>query len=209
MLIKICGITNLEDANAAVEAGANALGFNFYVRSPRYISPEAARRIIDEIPADVLTVGVFVNEESAAKVQEIAAVSGVAAVQLHGDESPAFAAQLKQHQVIKAFGVNDGFEPTLAAAFPANTILLDAFDRRLHGGTGRTIDWSIARATRELVPRLILAGGLSAENVAAAIAKVRPYGVDACSALESSPGKKDHEHLRSFVVAARSSSVQT
>jgi len=209
MLIKICGITNLEDANVAIAAGANALGFNFYVRSPRYISPQAARKIIDEISAEVLTVGVFVNEESAAKVEEIASVAGVAAVQLHGDESPAFAAELKQRQVIKAFGVNDGFEPALAAAFPADAVLLDAFDRRLHGGTGRTIDWSLARATRELVPRLILAGGLSAENIAAAIEKVQPYGVDACSALESSPGKKDHKHLRSFVEAARSSSVQT
>lgn len=202
MLTKICGITNLEDALLAVDAGADMLGFNFYRSSPRYIAPQAARAIIDQLPGAVLTVGVFVNE-SVAVIEQIAAEAGVAALQLHGDESPEFCQQLKHKYIIKVLAVRPDFEPTSAGAYNVQAIMLDAFDRKTRGGTGQTIDWAIARRTRALVPRLFLAGGLSPENVAAAIAAVEPYAVDVCSALETLPGKKDEQRVRAFVKAAK------
>jgi phosphoribosylanthranilate isomerase len=202
MFVKICGITNLEDALAAVDAGANALGFNFYRPSPRYIDPVAARQIIDQLPEGLLTVGVFVNEESPAIVEQIATLAGVSALQLHGDESPSFCEQLKHRYVIKVLAARGDFDPARARDYDVAAIMLDAFDRNLRGGTGKTIDWSLARRTRELV-RLFLAGGLSPENVAGAVAAVEPYAVDACSALEISPGKKDAQRMRAFVKAAR------
>jgi phosphoribosylanthranilate isomerase len=202
MLVKICGITNLADALAAVAAGAGALGFNFYVRSSRYLDAQKARAIIDRLPAGILKVGVFVNEASPEVVQEIATAAGVDAVQLHGDESPEFCAQLKHPYVIKALSVGDNFEPEQALDYDVKAILLDAYDRTNRGGTGHTFDWSIARRTRELVPRLFLAGGLSAKNVAEAIRVVEPYAVDACSSLEMGPGKKDRERVKAFVKAA-------
>ncbi|MCU1266733.1 MAG: Phosphoribosylanthranilate isomerase [Acidobacteria bacterium] len=204
MLIKICGITNIEDALAAVDAGATALGFNFYRPSPRYIAPQTARAIVDQLPLAVLTVGVFVNEQSPAMVEQIATTAGVSALQLHGDESPDFCDQLKHTYVIKALAVKQNFDPARVTQYNVAAIMLDAFDRKMRGGTGQTIDWSLARRARDLVLRVFLAGGLSPENVAEAIAAVEPYAVDACSALESSPGRKDAERMRAFVKAAMS-----
>lgn len=203
MLVKICGITNLEDALQSVAAGAGALGFNFYRRSSRYIEPQQARMITDSLPANVLKVGVFVNEESPELVEEIAGEAGVDALQLHGDESPEFCARLKHRYVIKALSVSHDFEPQRALDYEVQAILLDAYDKNSRGGTGRTFDWSIARRTRDLCPRLFLAGGLSSKNVAEAIRLVEPFAVDACSALETQPGKKDHDLVRSFVAAAQ------
>lgn len=202
MLIKICGITNLEDALMAIDAGAGALGFNFWRPSRRFIEPAEARVIIGQLPADVLTVGVFVNEASPEAAEQIATRAGVTALQLHGDESPEYCEALKKHYVIKALAVGDNFDPKLATKYVVRAIMLDALDKENRGGTGRRIDWSVARRTRELVPRLFLAGGLSPENIAEAIAAVEPYGVDACSALESTPGRKDAERVRSFIKAA-------
>jgi phosphoribosylanthranilate isomerase len=203
--VKVCGITNLEDALSAVAAGADALGFNFYRRSPRYIAPEDARRIISELPraAGVLCVGVFVNEESAAMVARIARESGVAAVQLHGDETPEYCAELSAYRVIKALRVGKDFAPEQATEYLAESILLDAFSTRGRGGTGETFDWELARRTREVVPQLYLAGGLSVENVCDAIAAVRPYAVDVCSGVELAPGRKDAARVRAFVSAVR------
>lgn len=208
MLIKICGITNLEDALMAVVAGAGALGFNFWPRSRRYIEPTEARIIIDQLPANVLTVGVFVDEASPHKLLQLARQAGVAALQLHGDESPEYCAALGNHYVIKALGVSDGFVPERVLKYNVGAIMLDALDRENRGGTGRTIDWSVARRTRALAPRLFLAGGLSPENVATAIAAVDPYAVDACSALEIGPGKKDHQRVRAFIKAALAAQPQ-
>jgi phosphoribosylanthranilate isomerase len=209
MHVKICGITNLEDAWAAVKAGADMLGFNFYRHSSRYVAPEAARAIIDEFSCTgVLTVGVFVNEETPEQVEQIASSSGVGALQLHGDEAPEYCRALKHRRVIKVLRAGPDFRPEQALDYEVDHIMLDAFDRQLRGGTGHTIDWSLARRTRELVPSLFLAGGLSPENVAAAIAAVEPYAVDACSALETSPGKKDHELVLAFVRAAHGAAVQ-
>ena len=201
--VKICGITNLADALAAVDAGADVLGFNFYRPSPRYIEPKYAREIIDQLPATVLTAGVFVNEPSPNEVERIANEAGVAALQLHGDESPDYCVALKNRFVIKVFGVHEKFAPEETAAYDVAAIMLDAFDRKAWGGTGRVIDWSIARQTREFVPKLFLSGGLSPENVAAAIETVDPYAVDACSSLEYSPGRKDPARVRAFVAAVR------
>lgn len=202
MLVKICGITNLEDARMALNAGAGALGFNFWTQSRRYIAPQEARAIIDQLPADILTVGVFVNGASAARVAQMADLAGVSALQLHGDESPEYCEALNNRYIIKVLAVDDDFDPKRALDYKVQAIMLDAADRKARGGTGRTIDWSIARRTRELVPRLFLAGGLSPENVSQAIATVQPYAVDACSALEIAPGRKDAERVGAFVKAA-------
>jgi phosphoribosylanthranilate isomerase len=202
-LVKICGITNLPDALAAVEAGADALGFNFYAPSPRYIEPRKAREIIDQLPSQVLTVGVFVNEEMPDSLRQIATETGVAAVQLHGDESPAYCQALADLYVIKVLAVGKNFNVQQAVAYDVKAIMLDASDNRLRGGTGRVIDWSVAEKVRKLVPRLFLAGGLSTENVQQAISSVNPYAVDASSSLEDLPGKKNHQRLRAFVKSVR------
>jgi phosphoribosylanthranilate isomerase len=201
-LVKICGITNLNDAHAAVAAGADLLGFNFYKPSPRYIAPERAREIIDQLPGSILTAGVFVNEESPEVVKSIANTSGVKALQLHGDESPDYCRALDS--VIKTFAVSAGFEIEQLEAYDVDAIMLDTKDNRLRGGTGRVFDWSIAQRVSRLVPKLYLAGGLSPENVGEAVAAVRPYAVDACSSLEERPGIKNHERMRVFVNKVRS-----
>ena len=185
--IKICGITNIEDAMAATSAGADALGFNFYKASPRYITPQSAREIIEQLPASILTVGVFVNEES---VTQIAAEARVTALQLHGDESPRYCRELAADRyVIKVLPVSDGFNVDAVRTYETEAIMLDTRHKDLRGGTGNVFDWSIAQQVSRLVPKLFLAGGLSPENVAAAIETVRPYAVDACSGLEDRPGK--------------------
>jgi phosphoribosylanthranilate isomerase len=201
--VKICGITNLEDALVAVSAGASALGFNFYRRSSRFIEPEAARRIVAQLPATVLTVGVFVNEDGPEEVARIADRAGVRAAQLHGDESPLYCRALKDLVVIKALRVGPRFEPESAAEYETDAVLLDAFAGKMRGGTGHVIDWELARRTRELIPKLFLAGGLSPETVAEAIRVVEPYGVDACSRLECAPGRKDASRVSAFIAATR------
>lgn len=200
--VKICGITNIEDALASVEAGAHALGFNFYRDSPRYIEPSAARRIIDQLPTSVLSVGVFVNERRE-QLERLADEAGVQAVQLHGDESPSYCRELKDLFVIKALRVSSHFEPEQAARYETGAVLLDGFSVRAHGGAGQTFDWSIAARTRPLVAKLFLAGGLNATNVAEAIACVQPYAVDVCSGLEITPGQKDQARVRAFIKAAQ------
>lgn len=201
-LVKICGITNVEDAAAAVAAGADALGFNFYKPSPRYITPQSAREIIEQLPCSVLTVGVFVNEEAATRIADEA---GITALQLHGDESPSYCRELAANRyVIKTLAVSTGFDTQTAEAYEVEAIMLDTRDNNLRGGTGRAFDWSIAQHLSELVPKLFLAGGLAPENIEEAIELVRPYAVDACSAIEDRPGKKNHERMRSFIETVRS-----
>jgi phosphoribosylanthranilate isomerase len=207
MIVKVCGITNLEDALAAVSAGADALGFNFYRRSPRYLAPEEARRIIEQLPRGVMSVGVFVNEDGPEEVARIADAVGLAAVQLHGDESPQYCRALRGRFRIKALRAGAGFEPESVREYEAEAFLLDAYASEARGGTGRVVDWEVARRVRELVPRLFLAGGLSPDNVADAIDAVHPDGVDACSRLESAPGRKDASLVRAFLDAARTKSV--
>jgi phosphoribosylanthranilate isomerase len=211
-LVKICGITNLDDARAAIAAGADMLGFNFYRPSPRFIEPFEVREIIASLASEtvdqpVVTIGVFVNEASPAAVMRIVTESGVSGVQLHGEESIEFCHDLKlllkDRFLIKTLRVTDNFAPRAAQQYHADAIMLDAFHRGLRGGTGQIIDWEIGRLTKALVPRLFLAGGLSPENVAHAIAHVNPYAVDACSSLESLPGQKDAGRMNAFVQAVR------
>ena len=202
--VKICGITNLNDALVSIEAGAFALGFNFYPRSPRYIDPQSARNIIDALPEHVMSVGVFVNEAEPETVALLADIAGVGAIQLHGDESPEYCLSLRDRFLIKALRIDSNFTPGRAIEFKTQAILLDAFSPAAYGGTGHTADWSLARKTCDLVPKLFLAGGLTPENVGEAISVVRPYAVDACSCLESSPGQKDAPLIRAFLANALS-----
>jgi phosphoribosylanthranilate isomerase len=195
MILKICGITNPADAAAAMEGGATALGFNFYARSPRYIAPESAAQIPSA--AGVRRVGVFVNEERA-RVEEIARIASLDVAQLHGEETPAdYPAALA---VWKAVRVTEDFDSSQYDGWPAEALLLDGPAAELYGGAGRTFDWRLAGVSSR---RIILAGGLDGSNVAEAIALVRPWGVDACSRIESAPGKKDHTKMTEFLQAAR------
>ena len=202
-LVKVCGITNLEDALAALEAGADMLGFNFYARSPRHVSPAEARRVVEALPKGVSCVGVFVNEAAPEDVERIAREASVGAVQLHGDETPEFCRGLRGLMTIKALRVGADYSAESAARFQTDAVLLDAYAAHAYGGTGHTFDWKLARLTREAVPRLFLAGGLKPDNVAAAVAAVRPYAVDVCSGVETSPGRKSPRLLRSFVDRVR------
>ena len=202
-LVKVCGITNLEDARRCVAAGADMLGFNFYPASKRYISPRAARRIIEQLTSSITYIGVFVNEPNPERVTQLAAEARVSVVQLHGDESAEYCRGVTNYPVIKALRVAHDFAPEQAAAFGAQTVLLDTFHEDAYGGTGQTFDWSSAVALRALVPKLILAGGLTPGNVSAAIAQVRPFAVDACSSLECAPGLKDAALVQAFIAAVR------
>jgi phosphoribosylanthranilate isomerase len=193
-LIKICGITTLDDALAACDAGADALGFNFWPHSPRYVEPERAARIIERLPGNVLAVGVFVDEP-AERIEEIAAAAGIEIAQLHGGCG---VPRLRWWQALEA-GPELGrrMEQCEAEAF-----LVDTPAGAQRGGTGRTFDWQLVRG---LPRRIVLAGGLGPENVKEAIAAARPWGVDACSRLESAPGRKDAARVRQFVRAVRES----
>ena len=200
--VKICGITNWTDARLAVEAGADVLGFNFYKKSPRYIAPEDARRIAGRLPRRVQTVGVFVNLRPALILQ-IARNVDLNLVQLHGTESPEIVRELAwNYPVVKALRVNGGFRVTRLKQYSAAVaFLLDGFDPGRYGGTGRTFDWSTAKKAKRYGP-VVLAGGLTPENVGEAIASVQPFAVDVCGGVEASPGKKDPALLRSFMYAA-------
>lgn len=198
--VKICGITRLEDAQHAVACGAEMLGFNFYSKSPRYIAPEEAAKIIASLPSTIEAVGVFVNEDNPDRVRQIAITAGLASVQLHGDEAPGFCSALADLHPIKALRVNHEFDQRIVAAYADCRILLDAATPAF-GGSGKKFDWEIARAVRQQVPTLILAGGLDAQAVADAIATVHPDAVDACSLLESSPGIKDLNRVQAFIAA--------
>ena len=199
LIIKICGITRLDDAEAAVEQGAHALGFVFWPSSPRFIDPYRARAIVSMLPAFVTTVGVFVNQPSE-YVNGVASLVGLAAVQLHGDEGPSYAAAMKR-PVVKAIALSAAGAADAVAAWPLRvTLLLDAHDPIRRGGTGRTIDWSSA-STVAAVRRVVLSGGLTPENVGEAIARVKPFGIDVSSGVESSPGIKDHGRLKALFEA--------
>ena len=203
--VKICGITNVEDALVACEAGADALGF---VLAPearkrsRYITPEAAAAIIERLPSFIVTVGVVVNEPLDT-LREYAAIFD--RIQLHGDESPALYRALGG-RAYKAFQTGPTLTYDMIAAWPGNVCLLDAFARDSRGGTGLRCDWQFA-AKASQTKKIILAGGLAPDNVEEAVLLVRPYGVDASGGLECAPGKKDHERIRKFINNAKRASL--
>lgn len=197
--VKICGITSWADARLAADAGADALGFNFYRPSPRYIEPRAAARIARRLRKGVTKVGVFVDE-SPETIWRTAELVGLDAVQLHGTERPARVREMAAcRPVIKVFRVRPGFSPARLAKYPAAAaFLLDGYVPGHYGGSGRRFDWDVAlRAIR--YGNVILAGGLRPENVAEAISRARPYAVDVCSGVESRPGKKDPAKVREFM----------
>ncbi|MBZ5495275.1 MAG: phosphoribosylanthranilate isomerase [Acidobacteriia bacterium] len=196
--VKVCGITSYQDAALALDLGADALGFNFYPPSPRFIDFFAARDIICRLPPLATTVGVFVNVADPADVDESARVAGVQALQLHGDESADYCRRLGAWPLIKAVRVGKATVLENLREFPAQAFLLDSRDERRFGGTGKSFDWTLARGPVEGL-RIILAGGLSAANVAEAIRIVQPYGLDVCSSVESRPGKKDAARLTAFM----------
>ncbi|MEA3305356.1 MAG: phosphoribosylanthranilate isomerase [Candidatus Omnitrophota bacterium] len=200
--IKICGITNLKDAEDAVSFGADAIGFVF-ADSPRRVAPETAKPIIEALAGKALSVGVFVNE-SLDRVNEIAEYCGLDAVQLHGSESDLYCAGVKNRQVIKAFRIKDELSlkpiPRYRNIF---AYLLDTFSEERYGGTGKTFDWNMALKVKAFGKPVILSGGLGMSNVKEAIKIVRPYAVDISSSIEIMPGKKDRKLMKKTIAAVK------
>jgi phosphoribosylanthranilate isomerase len=191
--VKICGITNYRDARAAVDMGADLIGFNFYPESPRYITVEKATEIINMLPAFVDTAGVFVNA-AARQIYEVIDACQLNWVQLHGDETPKFCQSFSSHivKIMKAFRIKEQKDIRQAEKYFTDAILLDAFDPKKYGGTGLTFDWNVVGHINK---RVFLAGGINPDNVVKAV-ELGVYGIDVCSGVESSPGKKDHRKLK-------------
>ncbi len=191
--VKICGLTNYEDAAAAMDMGADLLGFNFYPKSPRYITPEKAAEIIKKLPGFIDIAGVFVNE-SIERIDEAQNLCQLNWVQLHGDEGPEFCKEFRSRnvKVMKAIRVKDQTDVERAEDFFTDAILLDAFDPEKYGGTGISFDWNIIG---HIGKRVFLAGGINPDNAAEAV-KLGVYGIDVCSGVEAEPGKKDHKKMK-------------
>jgi phosphoribosylanthranilate isomerase len=198
MLVKICGITRVDDAAAAVDAGAGAIGFVFWPDSPRFVDPYRARAIAATLPPFVTPVGVFVNQPIE-YVRGVASLVRLGAVQLHGDETPDYVSGVST-PVMKAIPVGAGHDDRVGIWPSSMTLLLDVHDPVRRGGTGRTIDWDAAAAIAA-TRRVFLAGGLTPDNAADAIARVRPYGIDVSSGVERAPGIKDHQRIRALFEA--------
>jgi phosphoribosylanthranilate isomerase len=198
--VKVCGITNEDDALQAVDAGADALGFVFYDLSPRCISYETAERIIRKLPPFVVTVGVFVNNPIRS-INLAVERCGIQVVQLHGDETPDFCAGIR-HQIVKAFRVRDITSIENIRNYPVSGFLLDAYVPGSYGGTGLTFNWETAKLAKQYGP-IILAGGLNVNNVRKAAETVAPYAIDVSSGVEASPGKKDHAKVEEFIKRAK------
>lgn len=198
MKVKVCGITSYEDAVMVLDHGVDALGFNFFPPSPRYLKPAEARSIIRRLPPFITTVGLFVNIARVDQVSEIAKAAAVQVLQLHGDETPDYCRRLEDWPLIKALRIGKNQIPQDLNAYSVQAFLLDSKDDALFGGTGRSFDWSLARDLQRIRP-IILAGGLRSENVREAIRVVAPYGIDVCSGVESAPGRKDANKLRQFM----------
>ncbi len=201
-IIKICGLTSLEQALSCVELGADWLGLNCWSGSSRYITAEKALEIVDGLPESVSTVGVFVNE-STDTLESIMRETGIDLAQLHGDETPENCKKITVPW-FKAFRVSPSFQPQRIQDYGGETFLLDAYSKTHYGGSGQKIDWELA-STVSAMGKLILAGGLAPENVADAVNKVRPWGVDVCSGVESEPGIKDLLKVKEFINNIRNS----
>jgi phosphoribosylanthranilate isomerase len=197
--VKICGLTNSKDAVKAVQLGAWALGFNFYKKSPRYLGAYKAQKIIAQLPPFVTPVGVFVNLKEGA-VKQILDFCHIQTVQFHGDESAQFCKRFKKnYKVIKAIRIAEDLNVEALKAFEVDAFLLDTHDEKAYGGTGKTFDWTIARKVKNLNVPIILSGGLHYNNVVTAIEEVKPYAVDTCSGVETSPGVKNEQSMREFI----------
>jgi phosphoribosylanthranilate isomerase len=202
MRVKVCGITSYEDAVMAVDCGVDALGFNFFPSSPRYIRPADVRSILSRMPPFVVTVGLFVNVARQDIVAGTARSAGVQVIQLHGDETPDYCRKLVDWPLIKALRIGESGIPENLEEYPVRAFLLDSKDDTLFGGTGKSFGWHLAKEIRHNRP-VILAGGLRPDNVREAIRIVEPYGVDVCSGVEKAPGKKDAGKLNEFMNEVR------
>jgi phosphoribosylanthranilate isomerase len=204
--VKICGITRAEDAQAAIDADADALGFVFYPPSPRCVTPEQAEHIIRELPPFVITVGLFVDAPLET-VNDIAAWCRLDRIQLHGHEPPDFCSRVKQ-PVIKAFRIRNAESLTSLPNYRVAAYLLDAYvEGALPGGTGASFAWELAAQAKPYGP-VILAGGLTPENVEAAVTQIRPYGVDVSTGVERAPGFKDQRKVRDFIARAKAAALE-
>jgi phosphoribosylanthranilate isomerase len=199
--VKICGITQYDDAKTAVSVGVDALGFIFYKKSPRYIHPLQARDIIKRLPPFVARVGVFVND-NAAEITTIARQTGIDTVQLHGSDLPSICPELP-FTLIKAFSVGADFDVSVLDQYQVNAFLLDTWSDTLHGGSGRTFDWSIAKSATQYHHNVILAGGLGPTNIAEALETVQPYAVEFNSGVEIKPGIKNPRKMRDAVAVVK------
>ncbi|MGE0267659.1 MAG: phosphoribosylanthranilate isomerase [Candidatus Omnitrophota bacterium] len=199
--VKICGITNQDDALKAAYYGAYAVGFIFYKKSPRYISPSKARKIIETLPPFIIPVGVFVDLKENA-VREICKFTRIKTVQFHGEEKPVYCKRFADYKIIKAFRVNDVFDFTSVLKYKVDAYLFDTYQENVLGGTGKTFNWGLLKSQKFDKP-VILSGGLTAENVKAGINEVQPYAVDISSGLEESPGIKDSTKIREFMNTLR------
>jgi len=201
MKVKICGVRSYEDARAALDAGAWALGFIFHRPAKRYIEPEAAARIVKRLPRDALPVGVFVDYPLD-ELNEVVDTVGLRGAQLHGDEDPPYADKVKAEVVIKALRVGPDFDPGRVRDFPGQRILLDTFHPQAPGGTGRTFDWSLARRVGELTP-VIVAGGIHPDNVVDSLRQAQPDAIDVSTGVEKAPGVKDPAKILRLFEAIR------
>lgn len=202
--VKICGITNLEDARAAIAAGADALGFIFYKKSPRYISPKEVDKIIKQLPPSVIKVGVFVSAPEK-RIKAIARLCRLDMLQFHGSQTPEFCARFKAYRIIKAIRVKDKLDIRGILRYRTFAWLFDTFCAQKAGGTGRTFDWKLLKDMGAIKKPVFLSGGLTEKNVKEALSIAHPDWVDISSSLEIRPGRKDHSKVRDFVRAAKES----
>ena len=204
--VKICGITNLDDALCACKAGADAIGFIFYKKSPRFITPQEVRDIIGALPQNILKVGVFVNsgEDYVKKVQHLCRLD---MLQFHGTESAQFCEKFRNYKIIKAIRVRDARSLAGIKDYRVYAFLFDTYSAGKFGGTARTFNWTLLKGLKELGRPIFLSGGLNARNINRALKTVGPEWLDASSSLESSPGKKDHQKIKKFIAAAKKEEV--
>ncbi len=204
--VKICGITDFEDARDAVLLGANAIGLNFYENSPRYIAASRAAKIIEKLPPFVSVVGVFVNHPDPQNLEDFALSLGLHAVQLHGNETPGYCSMIHRVKVIKVLRVDSNFRVDTLRNHGSGTFLLDACSPNQFGGSGKVFDWNLAFGANAF-GSIIIAGGLTPENVSEVVSTLHPFGVDVTSGVESKPGKKDYEKMRRFIEAVQRADV--
>jgi phosphoribosylanthranilate isomerase len=204
--VKICGITDPDDAKNAALLGADAIGLNFYERSPRFIDGTVASRIIESVPAFVSVVGIFVNHPNPAGLEDLALSLGLHAVQLHGNETPDYCSMIQKVKVIKAFRVDSNFRVESLKNYANTMFLLDSGTGAQFGGTGKVFNWDQAYGANAF-GWIVLAGGLTPENVGEAISRLHPFGVDVSSGVESSPRRKDYEKMQRFIEAVRKTDV--
>ncbi len=205
MRVKICGITSIDDAQAAIEAGADALGFMFYEPSPRYLTPKEAGAIIRELPAHVARVGVFVDADEET-IRNTATSAGLDTLQFHGNEPPDFCAQFEL-RTIKAFRVKDGESLGQLAGYGTDAWLLDSYVQGVPGGTGERFNWDLAMEAKQLGCPILLAGGLTPDNAGEAVDQVAPFGLDVSSGVEAAPGRKDAAKMATLIASAKGNSA--